>query len=33
MLERFAEETKLGNYGIYYGDQTSGKVRPMKQGS
>jgi len=33
MLERFASETKLGNYGIYYGDQTRGEVRPMTQGS
>ena len=33
MLERFASETKLGNYGIYYGDQSSGEVRPMTQGS
>ncbi|WP_187430339.1 putative flavin reductase [Roseobacter fucihabitans] len=32
MLDRFAQETKLGNYGIYYGDQTSGEVRPMKEG-
>jgi flavin reductase (DIM6/NTAB) family NADH-FMN oxidoreductase RutF len=31
MLERFASETKLGNYGIYYGDQTNGEVRPMTQ--
>lgn len=32
MLERFASETKLGNYGIYYGNQSSGEVRPMTQG-
>lgn len=32
MLERFAAETKLGNYGIYYGDQASGEVRPMIKG-
>jgi ADP-ribose pyrophosphatase YjhB (NUDIX family) len=32
MLERFAVETKLGNYGIYYGDHTSGEVRPITQG-
>lgn len=31
MLERFAAETKLGNYGIYYGDQSSGEVRAMTQ--
>ena len=33
MLERFAEETVLGNYGIYCGDQSSGEVRPISQGS
>jgi len=33
MLERFSTETKLGNYGIYYGDQSSGEVRPMKHGN
>lgn len=33
MLKRFAAESMLGNYGIYYGDQTSGEVRPIKQGS
>lgn len=33
MLERFASETTLGNYGIYYGDQSSGEVRPMTLGS
>ncbi|MDW3225084.1 MAG: flavin reductase family protein [Paracoccaceae bacterium] len=32
MLERFAEETKLGNYGIYYGDHAAGEVRPIVQG-
>lgn len=32
MLERFASETRLGNYGIYYGDQSRGEVRPMSQG-
>lgn len=32
MLERFAAESKLGNYGIYYGDQSSGEVRPMTRG-
>ncbi|MFX0542756.1 flavin reductase [Roseovarius sp. S4756] len=29
MLTRFAAETTLGHYGIYYGDQTSGEVRPV----
>lgn len=33
MLERFAAETKLGNYGIYYGDQSRGEVHPMTKGS
>lgn len=31
MLERFAAETKLGNYGIYFGDHSSGEVRPITQ--
>ena len=29
MLERLADEAKLGNFGIYYGDQTRGEVRPV----
>jgi flavin reductase (DIM6/NTAB) family NADH-FMN oxidoreductase RutF len=33
MLNRFASETAIGNYGIYYGDQHSGEVRPMKEGN
>ncbi|AXI47688.1 flavin reductase [Sulfitobacter sp. SK012] len=33
MLERFAAESALGNYGIYYGDQKSGEVRPITLGS
>lgn len=33
MLERFAAERQFGNFGIYYGDQTSGEVRSMQQGS
>ena len=32
MLERFAAESRMGNYGIYYGNQSSGKVRPVLQG-
>lgn len=32
MLERFASETVLGNYGIYYGNQNSGEVRPISRG-
>lgn len=33
MLERFATETALDTYGIYYGDQSSGEVRPIRKGS
>ncbi len=33
MLERFASESRMGNYGVYYGNQTSGKVRPIVSGS
>ena len=33
MLERFASESVLGNFGIYYGDQSSGEVRPITRGS
>ncbi|WP_324752318.1 flavin reductase [Roseovarius sp. Pro17] len=29
MLERFAAESEHGHYGIYYGDQNSGEVRPV----
>ncbi|WP_299889145.1 flavin reductase [uncultured Ruegeria sp.] len=29
MLERLAEEAELGNFGIYYGNQNSGEVRPV----
>ena len=29
MLERFARESKLGNYGVYIGNQNSGEVRPI----
>ncbi|MFT5656961.1 MAG: flavin reductase (DIM6/NTAB) family NADH-FMN oxidoreductase RutF [Gammaproteobacteria bacterium] len=29
MLERFARESKLGNYGVYFGNQNSGEVRPI----
>jgi hypothetical protein len=31
MLERFAAENLIGNYGIYYGNQNSGEVRPISQ--
>ena len=29
MLERFARESRLGNFGIYYVDETSGQVKPL----
>ncbi len=29
MLERFAGESQMGNFGVYYGNQISGKVRPL----
>lgn len=29
MLERFAGESRLGNFGVYYGNQVSGEVRPL----
>ena len=29
MLERFAAESVLGNYGVYFGDQKSGEVRTV----
>ncbi len=29
MLRRFATESPLGNFGIYYGNQRSGEVRPF----
>ncbi|GAA6163706.1 flavin reductase [Pelagimonas sp. KU-00592-HH] len=32
MLERFAAESRMGNFGVYYGNQVSGKVRPMTSG-
>lgn len=28
MLARFARESRMGNYGVYFGDQHSGEVRP-----
>lgn len=33
MLERFAAESRMGNFGVYYGNQVSGEVRPLSQGS
>jgi flavin reductase (DIM6/NTAB) family NADH-FMN oxidoreductase RutF len=31
LLDRFAAESRLGNYGIYVGDQISGEVRPLSK--
>ena len=31
MVERFAHESKLGDFGIYYGNQNSGEVRKILQ--
>lgn len=33
MLARFAEETRIGNFGIYYGNQNSGQVRAISTGN
>lgn len=33
MLERFAEESRMGNFGVYFGNQVSGKVRAVTLGS
>ena len=33
MLERFARESRLGNFGVYYGDENSGQVKPFVRGS
>lgn len=33
MLERFASENRIGNFGVYYGNQTSGQVRPLEAGA
>lgn len=32
MLRRFAEESQLGNFGVYFGTEQSGQVRPMHKG-
>ncbi|MGB7242939.1 MAG: flavin reductase, partial [Sulfitobacter sp.] len=29
MLERFASESRIGNFGVYYGNQNSGEVRSV----
>lgn len=33
MLQRFAAESRLGNYGVYFGNQKTGQVRPITSGS
>ncbi|MFT6648937.1 alpha/beta fold hydrolase [Pseudophaeobacter arcticus] len=33
MLERFASESRMGNYGVFYGTQISGNVRKIVSGS
>jgi len=33
MLERFAKESHMGNYGVYFGNQISGNVRKIVSGS
>jgi flavin reductase (DIM6/NTAB) family NADH-FMN oxidoreductase RutF/pimeloyl-ACP methyl ester carboxylesterase len=33
MLERFARESRMGNYGVYFGNQISGDVREIVSGS
>lgn len=32
MLERFAAESQIGSYGVYYGDQKTGLVRSISKG-
>ena len=31
MLDRLAEESRMGNYGIYFGNQNAGRVTPVSQ--
>ncbi|MDP5220333.1 flavin reductase family protein [Ruegeria sp. 2205SS24-7] len=33
MLERFARESRIGNFGVYYGNEVSGEVKPLTPGS
>lgn len=33
MLERLAEESRMGNYGIYFGNQDCGRVEPIREGT
>ncbi|MBP1806844.1 hypothetical protein J2Z33_002711 [Rubellimicrobium aerolatum] len=32
MLERLAEESRIGGYGIYFGNQDAGAVRRVAKG-
>ncbi|NVO55303.1 flavin reductase [Rhodobacteraceae bacterium B1Z28] len=33
MLERFAAESHMGDFGVYYGNEVSGEVKPLTSGS
>jgi len=33
MLERFAAESQIGNFGVYFGNEVSGRVKPLTAGS
>ena len=33
MLQRFADESRMGNFGVYVGNQVGGEVRPLGTGS
>ena len=33
MLQRFADESRMGNFGVYVGNQIGGEVRPLASGS
>ena len=33
MLERFAQESRIGNFGVYYGNEVSGEVKSVSGGS
>lgn len=33
MLQRFAVESRMGNFGVYFGNQVSGTIRPVNLGS
>jgi hypothetical protein len=32
MLSRFARESRMGNYSVYFGDQNKGEIHPTKAG-